>query len=76
MWTRTKLFCSWCAQAHVSNHACDFTNGYFQRQEIHRILPYRIPAEGIPEELQAERFWPHVFPSMVQKMQDTECGFK
>ena len=41
---------SWCAQAHVSIHACDFTNGYFQRQEIDRILLYRILAEGIPEE--------------------------
>ena len=42
--------CSWCAQAHVSFHACDFTNGYFQRHEIDRILLYRIPAEGIPGE--------------------------
>ena len=44
------IACSWCAQAHVSTHACDFTNGYFQGQEIDRILLYRIPAEGIPEE--------------------------
>ena len=44
------IVCSWCAQAHVSIHACDFTNGYFQGQEIDRILLYRIPAEGIPEE--------------------------
>ena len=28
----------------------DFTNGYFQGQEIDRILRYRSPAEGIPEE--------------------------
>ena len=28
----------------------DFTNGYFQEQEIDRILRYRSPAEGIPEE--------------------------
>ena len=42
--------CSWCAQAHVSIHSCDFTNGYFQGQEIDRILLYRIPGEGIPEE--------------------------
>ena len=41
---------SWCAQAHASFHACDFTNGYFQGQEIDRILLCRIPAEGIPEE--------------------------
>ena len=40
---------SWCAKAHVSIHACDFTNGYFQDQEIDRTLLYRIPAEGIPE---------------------------
>ena len=45
-----KIVCSWCAQAHVSTHACDFTIGYFQGQEIDRILLYRIPAEGIPEE--------------------------
>ena len=44
------IVCSWCAQAHASFHACDFTNGYFQGQEIDRILFYRIPAEGIPEE--------------------------
>ena len=43
------IVCSWCAQAHVSIHSCDFTNGYFQGQEIDRILLYRIPAEGIPE---------------------------
>ena len=24
------LVCSWCAQAHVSIHSCDLTNGYFQ----------------------------------------------
>ena len=41
---------SWCAQACVLSHSCDFTNGYFQGQEIDRILLFRIPAEGIPEE--------------------------
>ena len=40
----------WCAQAHVSTHSCDFTNGYFQGKEIDRILLYRIPPESIPEE--------------------------
>ena len=44
------IVCSWCAQAHVSIHACDFTDGYFQGQDIDRILLCRIPAEGIPEE--------------------------
>ena len=44
------IVCSWCAQAHVSIHACDFTNGYFQGQEIDGILMYRIPAEGIPDD--------------------------
>ena len=44
------IVCSWCAQAHASSHSCDFTNGYFQGQEIDRILLYRVPAEGIPEE--------------------------
>ena len=45
-----KIVCRCCAQAHVFIHSCDFTNGYFQGQEIDRILLYRIPAEGIPEE--------------------------
>ena len=49
MWIRTILFAVG-AQAHVSIHACDFTNGYFQGQQLDRILLYRIPAEGIPEE--------------------------
>ena len=44
------IVCSWCAQAHFSTHSCDFTNGYFQGQEIDRILLCRTPAEGIPEE--------------------------
>ena len=43
------IVCSWCAQAHVSIHSCDFTNGYFQGQEVDRILLYRMPAEGFPE---------------------------
>ena len=42
-----KLVCYWCAQARVP---CDFTNRYFQRKEIDRIVLCRIPAEGIPEE--------------------------
>ena len=41
------IVCSWCAQAHVSSHSCDFTNGYSQGQEIDRILLYRIPKEGV-----------------------------
>ena len=27
------------------------------------------------KELQAEKYWPHVFPSTVQKMQGEDCGF-
>ena len=27
------------------------------------------------KELQAEHFWPHVYPSMVQRMQDEDCAF-
>ena len=45
-----KIVCSWCAQARVSIHSCDITNGYFQGQEIDRILLFRIPAGGVPEE--------------------------
>ena len=41
------IVCSWCAQAHVSIHSCDFTDGYFQGQEADRILLYRIPEEGV-----------------------------
>ena len=37
-----KIVCSWCAQAHVSIHSCDFTNGYFQGQEIDVISLYHI----------------------------------
>ena len=37
------IVCSWYAQAHVSIHSCDFTNGYFQGQEIDRILPVPCP---------------------------------
>ena len=44
------IVCSWCAPAHVSIQSCDFSNGSFQGQEIDRILLYRVPAEGIPEE--------------------------
>ena len=40
------IFCSWSAEAHVSIHSCDFTNGYSQGQEINRILLYRVPNEG------------------------------
>ena len=42
------IVCSWCAQAHVPIHSCDFTNGHFQGQKIDRILLYRISAEGFP----------------------------
>ena len=44
------IVCRWCAQVHVSTPACESTNGYSQGQEIDRILLYRVPAEGIPEE--------------------------
>ena len=30
-------------EPHVSSHSCDFTNGYFQEQEIDRISLYHIP---------------------------------
>ena len=64
------IVCSRCAQAHVSIHSCDFTNGYFQGQEIDRILMYRVPAEGIREEgIAGGEMLAHVFPSTVQKMQ-------
>ena len=39
------------------------------------ILLYRIPADVTQKELQEEEFWPHVFPSTVQKLQDQNCGF-
>ena len=34
---------SWCAQAHVSIQACDFTDEYFQGQGIGRISAYHVP---------------------------------
>ena len=46
MWIRATRF---VVGAHVSIHSCDFTNGYFQGEEIDRILLYRIPVEGIRE---------------------------
>ena len=39
---------------------------------VHRILLYRIPAEGIPE---GGEFWLQVYLSTVQRMQDVDCGF-
>ena len=27
------------------------------------------------KELQLEKFWPHVFPSMAHKMENENCGF-
>ena len=65
---------SWCAQAHVSIHACDFTNEYFQGQELDRTLLYRIPAEGIQEEGDAGG---EILVSRVtvQRMQDEDYGF-
>ena len=50
MWICTKIVCSLCAQAHVSIRSCDFTDGYFQGEEIDRILLFRIPAAGIPQD--------------------------
>ena len=44
------IVCSWCAQTHVSLRSCDVANGYIQGREIDRLMLYRIPAGGIPEE--------------------------
>ena len=64
-----------CAQAHVSTHSCDFSNGYFQGQEFDRILLCCVAVEGIlEEELQAEKFEAHVFLSTALKMQDEGDG--
>ena len=41
-WISTTV-CGWCARAHVPVRSCGFTNGYFQGQEIGRILQYHIP---------------------------------
>ena len=46
MWIRAIWF---AVGAHVSIHSFDFTNGYFQGQELDRILLCRIPVEGIRE---------------------------
>ena len=71
MWIR-----SWCEQAHVSIHLCDFTNGYFQGQEIYRIMLCRIPAEGIPEEgIAGGEILASRVPVTVRKMQEEDCGF-
>ena len=70
MWIRTIFF-----EVGVRKLTSPFTHGYFQRQEIDRILPYRIPAEGIPEGIAGGAILARVFPSMVQEMQDEDCGF-
>ena len=46
MWIRAIWF---AVGAHVSIHSCDFTNGYFQGQQIDRILLGRILVKGIRE---------------------------
>ena len=53
---------SWCDQAHVSIHSCDFTN----------VFQLKVSQKKV---LQAEKCRPHVFPSTVQRMQDEDCGF-
>ena len=69
------IVCSWCAQAHVYIHACDFTNGDFQGQEIDRILLFRIPAEGIPEEGFAGGAILACVPINGTKDAGRDCGF-
>ena len=66
------IVCSWCAQAHVSIHSCDFTNGYKKSIESCYI---KIPAEGFQKNgLQARKFGLHVFPSRVRKTRAVDCG--
>ena len=51
------IVCSWCAQAHVSIHSCDFTNGCFQGHElIESCCIVFQPKVFQKKELQAERF--------------------
>ena len=48
--------CGWRAQTHVPIHSCDSTSGYFQEQEIGRILLYHIPkGEATSEAILASR---------------------
>ena len=44
------IVCSCYVPAQVSRHSCDFTNGYFQGQEIDRILLCRVLLDGFPGE--------------------------
>ena len=115
------IVCSWCAQAHVPIHACDFTNGYLQGVaysrkdacspfevefdenqkslshmaeayalcnavehglrvraaivEYERTSPHLSMQAISPNTKQIERFRPRIFPSMVPKLQDEDCGF-
>ncbi len=41
---------SWAAQAGVKVKVADITNAYLQGRPMYRILLYRIPMGGIPEE--------------------------
>ena len=50
MWIRTILFGVGVRRLTFPFTRAIFTNGYFQGQDNDRILLYRIPAEGIPEE--------------------------
>ena len=44
------LVLSWAAQAGVKVKVADITNAYLQGKPMNRILLYRIPKGGIPEE--------------------------
>ena len=41
---------SWCASNHVKIKSADITSAYLQGKPVDRIILYRIPRGGIPEE--------------------------
>ena len=70
------IVCSRCAQAHVSfTHAISRMDTSKDKKLIESYcIAFQLRVSQ-KKELQAEKLWPHVFPSMAQKMHDEDCGF-
>ena len=76
MWIRTILFAVGAHKPASSFIHAIVRMDTFKGKKSIGILLYRIPAEvSQKKELQEEEFWPLVFPSTVQKLQDQNCGF-
>ena len=47
----------------------------FQEKKLIGSCCIAFQLKVFQKELHAERFWHHVYPPMVQRMQDADCGF-